>query len=130
MIERRIGLCAYRAEGAYSEIVLPGGEVVASYPHETGSYEAQAHELGYGSGAAMSLEHDAIHAALAGIFEAVSPTLSAVAGQRDRPESWMEEDLVKIIAARLNDPASDGLPGGGLVSWLRGQLRSPLGGPQ
>lgn len=82
-------------------------------------------------------EHDAIHAALAAAFGTTSPLLRnaealrrAGTGRpgRHRPPGvelhWQEEELVLMVQARLNDPARDGEPGGGFVSYLRGLLRA------
>lgn len=113
---------AYHRDGEYSQVTLPGGACIPAVPHPTEEYEARARSLGYASGAAMSAEHDLIHILLADVFGTVSPALAAVASGQERPRSWMEEDLVKLVASRLNDPGSDDLPGGGLIRWMRGRL--------
>jgi len=133
----KIGTVDWRPGDGYSEVELPDGRVIPAVPHATPSYSAAAVSLGYPDGAAMNREHDAIHAALAAVFGTISPVLRAVADllvaapadQRDRrrPASseyhWQEEELVFIVAARLNDPARDRQPGGGYVSYLRRLLR-------
>jgi hypothetical protein len=133
----RIGAVDWRPADGYSEVQLPDGRVIPARPHATSSYAAQAAALGYPDGAAMNREHDAIHAFTAGIFGTVSPVLrhvadlvgAAPADRRDRRRPagaemhWQEEELVLMLSARLNDPARDGEPGGGLVRHLRTLLR-------
>lgn len=118
-----IGLYHYETDGIRSSVCLPDGRRVYSFPHVTADYEVRARSLGYADGAAMSIEHDAIHAALATVMGTVSPALQAVADRR-AADCGFEEDLVKIIALRLNDQAADALPGGGFVRWLRELLRA------
>lgn len=123
MTMTKIGRCTYTTDGVRSSITLPSGKRIFSEPHPTAEYEARARELGYPDGAAMSREHDAIHVALADVFGGLPPVLLEVAYGDERDRGF-EEDLVKIIALRLNAPASDDQPGGGFVKWLRGVLRS------
>lgn len=133
----RIGSVDWRPGDGYSEVELPDGRVIPAAPHATADYTAQARFLGYADGAAMNREHDAVHAALAGVFGTTSPVLRHVAdlagappaqrADRRRPAGveyhWQEEELVLMLQARLNDPARDGDPGGGLVRHLRTLLR-------
>lgn len=122
----RIGRCDYLTDGAnLSSITLPDGHRIFSAPEPTEEYETRARELGYPNGAAMSREHDAIHVALAEVFGALPPALLDVASGEKRDRGF-EEDLVKIIALRLNDPMADALPGSGFIRWLRGTLRGRL----
>lgn len=122
----RVGTVDWRPGDGYSEVELPDGRVIPAAPHASPEYAAQAARLGYLDGAAMNREHDALHAALAGIFGTTSPVLLDVAAGDSRDRS-LEEGLVELVACRLNDPARDGEPGGGLILHLRGLLR---GGPQ
>lgn len=123
MTSLSVGGCRYSTDGAlYSEVVLPDGRVIPSAPQPTAQYEATARELGYDDGASLAREHDFLHAFLAGIFGATSPTLVDVADGTTR-DHWMEEELVKLVAIRLNDSGADALPGGGLLSRLRTLLR-------
>lgn len=133
----KIGAVDWRPGDGYSEVELADGRVIPARPHATASYAADAARLGYPDGAAMNREHDALHAALAAVFGTISPVLRAVADllgaapadQRDRrrPASseyhWQEEELVLMVAARLNDPARDVEPGGGLIAHIRHMLR-------
>lgn len=117
-----IGACAYAVDGDRSSITLPSGRVIHSAPHPTPEYEERARQLGYPDGASMSREHDAIHVAIALQYGLLPPALVDVAEGVTRDRGF-EEDLVKLVALRLNDPSSDDQPGGGFVKWLRGLLR-------